>query len=50
MSEHHPGQVEDDGGRDQPDDPASSHGSDLDARVGDRPDEPDQPIGDEVGP
>jgi hypothetical protein len=34
VSEQHPGEVEDDDGRDGLADPASSHGSDLDARIG----------------
>jgi hypothetical protein len=50
MSEQHPGEVGDDGGRDRPDDPAASHGSDLDVRIGDDPDEPNRPIGEEAGP
>jgi hypothetical protein len=47
MTERHPDEVEDDDGRaedgrDELGDPASSHGSDLDARVGDGEDRPDQ--------
>jgi hypothetical protein len=47
MTERHPGKVEDDDGRDDDGrdelgDPASSHGSDLDARIGDAEDQPDQ--------
>jgi hypothetical protein len=42
MTEHHPGEAQDDDGRDELGDPASSHGSDLDARIGDGEDQPDQ--------
>jgi hypothetical protein len=41
MSEHHPGEVEDDDERAGLDDPASSHGSDLDPRTGAQEDQSD---------
>jgi hypothetical protein len=48
MTDHDPGQAADDAGID---DPASSHGSDLDPRVGEAQDEPAQTEGaDETGP
>ena len=48
MSEQHPDRVEDD---DELGDPASSHGSDLDARIGGGQERPDQPLGaDDPGP
>jgi hypothetical protein len=42
MTQYHPGEAEDDDRGDHLDDPASSHGSDLDPRIGDDEDEPDQ--------
>ena len=49
MSDHHPGEAQDDGGLA---DPASSHGSDFDPRLGDdEEDRPDQTEGgDQAGP
>jgi hypothetical protein len=51
MRDHHPGGTENDGGLA---DPASSHGSDLDPRVGDDQDEEEGPAqaegADETGP
>ena len=44
MSEHHPGEVEDDE-RAGLDDPASSHGSDLDPRTGTQGDQSDPATG-----